>query len=236
MHPDIQAMDLNQIADLPMWEGRCGDGRPNLHHLNGLGDDEPCETKGRVHLGSGRLSIVVTLAATLFAGLIVTASDALAQNPGKEAAFAMPADFDPWRPDIFGQNGAYRFRQADGNCQITFGQNRGADAARAAGQEPRHGVNTYIDRVAAKVGRVERAEVDALQMKSDLEERVPFVSAEFAYMGNDSVEYHNWISMAWVGNVELLVVAACPASEWLENRPRIDVFIDKVSITHVSNP
>jgi transposase len=36
--------------------------------------------------------------------------------------------------------------------------------------------------------------------------------------------------MAWIGNVELLLVAACPASEGLENRPRINAFIDKFSI------
>lgn len=235
IHPDIQVMDLNQIADLPMWAGKGRDNGSKPHLRNGSGDDEPNKVKGGARRGSGRLSIVVSLAVTLFAGLVATFSDALAQTPEKEAAFAMPAEFDQWRPDVFGQNGAYRFRQIDGNCQVTFGQNRGADAARAAGQEPRHGVNAYIDRVAAQIGRVERVEVDSLQIKSG-HESVPFVSAEFAYIGKDNVEYHNRISMAWIGNVELLIVAACPASEWLANRSGINGFIDKVSIMRVSNP
>lgn len=236
MHPDIRAMDLNQIADLPMWAGRCRDDGAKSRRRSGSGYDKPCEAKGGIRSGRGRLSIAVPLMASLFAGGVATVSDAAAQDSGKEAAFAMPADFDQWRPDIFGQNGAYRFRQVDGNCQITFGQNRGADAARAAGREPRHGIDAYIDRVSAQVGKVERAEVDALQIKSDLDESVPFVSAEFAYLGKDGVEYHNRISMAWVGNVELLIVAACPAAEWLSSQSPIDVFIDKVSIARISNP
>ena len=182
-----------------------------------------------------RLPLAASLAASLSIGVVVTTPDAMARNPGKEALFAMPADFDQWRPDVFGQNGAYRFRQVDGNCQVTFGQNRGADAARAAGKTPQHGLDAYIDRVAAEVGRVERVGVDPLRIRSGGDESVPFVSSEFAYLGKDGVEYHNRISMAWVGDIELLVVAACPASEWLAGRPRIDAFIDKVSIQNVSN-
>src|SRR5690606_16677902 len=131
--------------------------------------------------------------------------------------------------DIFGQNGAYRFRQNDGNCQITFGQNHGADAARATGQDTRHGIDAYIDRVSAEVGRVERIEVDAVELMTEAGEIVPFTSTEFAYLGKDAVGYHNRISMAWIGDVELLIVAACPSTEWLSGTPLIDAFLAQTS-------
>lgn len=234
MHPDIQAMDMNQIADLPMWAGRRRtDGSKRRHGLNRSDRDEAAQT---ARPGAGHRATSLLLALTLLAGLAGTVPDAFAQSPERTAAFGMPADFDQWQPDIFGQNGAYRFRQVDGNCQVTFAQNRGADAARAAGREPRHSLNAYIDRVAAEVGRVERAEVDAFELLAGADGRVPFVSAEFAYEGKDKVEYHNRISAAWIDDVELLIIAACPASEWLAGRQLIDAFTSKVTITRFSNP
>ena len=170
-------------------------------------------------------------AAALLAGLVAAGTDARAETPGKSAGFAMPATSDQWRPDVFGKNGAYRFRQTEGNCQVTFVQNRGADAARAAGRQPRDSIDGYIDAVAAKVGRLERTDVDALEIASSAGERVPFVSMEFAYVGKDTIEYHNRISGAWLDDVELVVIAACPVSEWLAGRPSIDALIDEVSIT-----
>ena len=235
MHPDIQAMNLDQIADLPMWAGRHRDGGTR-HRRSGQDPDNPREAEGVARSGIGRLSIAVPLAAALLAGLAVGGTDALAQSPEKVAAFSMPVNVDRWRPDILGQNGAYRFRQIDGNCQITFGQNRGADAARADGRDLRHSIDAFVDRVAAEVGKVERVEVDAVELKSDAGDMVPFTSAEFAYLGKDKVGYHNRISMAWIGDVELLIVAACPSSEWLAGRPLIDAFVEKTSIAHYSNP
>jgi hypothetical protein len=163
-------------------------------------------------------------------------SDALAQSLETMAAFSMPVGVEQWQPDIFGQNGAYRFRQVGGNCQITFGQNRGADAARANGQDTRHGIDTYIDRVEAEVGKVERVEVEAVEIEAETGETVPFASTEFAYLGKDTVGYHNRISMAWIGDIELLIVAACPSTEWLSGTPLIDAFLDETSIVHYSNP
>lgn len=191
--------------------------------------------EGVARRGVGRLSLAVPLAVSLWAGLAGD-TDALAQSPEKVAAFSMPVNVDQWRPDIFGQNGAYRFRQIGGNCQITFGQNRGADAARANGEDLRHGIDAFVDRVAAEVGKVERVEVDAVELKSDTGEMVPFTSTEFAYLGKDAVGYHNRISMAWIGDVELLIVAACPSTEWLAGRPLIDAFVGKTSIAHYSDP
>lgn len=234
-HPAIQAMDLNQIADLPMWVGRHRDSETR-HPRNEPGSDNPREAEDLAPRGTGRLSLAAPLAVSLLAGLAVGNSDTLAQSLETMAAFSMPVNVDQWRPDIFGQNGAYRFRQVGGNCQITFGQNRGADAARANGQDPRHGINAYIDRVAAAVGKVERIEVDAVELKSEAGEVVPFASTEFAYLGKDTVEYHNRISVAWINDVELLIVAACPSTEWLAGSPLIDAFLDKTSITNYGNP
>lgn len=190
--------------------------------------------------GAGRfvgwLSAAAPLAVALSAGVGMTGSGALAQSSGNKAAFSMPVNVEAWRLDTLGQNGAYRFRQADGNCRITFGQNLGADAARAKGQSPRQSIDAYIDRVAAAVGRVERVEVDALELKSGASEQVPFVSVEFAYRGKDKVEYHNRISAAWIGDVELLIVAACPAAEWLAARSSIEAFVGKTSITQFGDP
>jgi len=83
---------------------------------------------------------------------------------------------------------------------------------------------------------VERVEVDALELKSSAGEEVPFVSVEFAYRGKDKVEYQNRISAAWIDDVELLIVAACPAAEWLAGRHLIDALVGKTSITQFSNP
>ncbi|WP_019171844.1 hypothetical protein [Pseudaminobacter salicylatoxidans] len=184
----------------------------------------------------GRLSVAAPLAAALSTCVSVTGSDALAQSSGNSAAFSMPANIAAWRLDALRQNGVYRFGQVDGNCQITFGQNLGADAARAKGLNPRQSMGAYIDRVAAAVGRVERVEVDAVELKSSTGDGVLFASIEFAYMGKDKVEYQNRISAAWIGDVELLIVAACPAAEWFAGRPLIDAFVSKTSITQISDP
>ncbi len=223
MHPEIQAMDLNQLADLPVWAGRrrC--------------DGPECRRPQDEHaIRPRRLAMV--LSAVLSIGLVGAGGDVHAQAPERLAAFAMPANSGEWRPDIFGEKGAYRFRQVDGNCQITLGQNRGADAARAEGRNPRGGIDAYIARVAENVGRVERVNVDPIELTSDAGGTVAFTTSEFAYLGNDGVEYHNRISMAWVGDVELLIVAACPASEWLAGRVLLDQFIGKVSVSGYSDP
>lgn len=232
MHPDIQTMDMNQIADLPMWAGRRRGGEPK----QGRNGADHGKTRVAARLGTASLSTALPLALTLLAGLAGASPDAFAQSPESTAAFGMPADFDQWKPDIFGQNGAYRFRQVGGNCQVTFLQNRGVSAARAAGQEPRHSLDAYIDQVGAQVGRVERVEVDPFDLPSDPYGKVSFVSTEFAYEGKDRIEYHNRISAAWIDDVELLIIAACPASEWLAGRQSVDAFIDKVTIGRFSNP
>lgn len=234
MHPDIQTMDMNQIADLPMWAGRRR-GVAQRRQGGGGADHDRTHVTGR--LGTAGLSTALPLALlTLLAGLAGASPDAFAQSSESTAAFGMPADFDQWKPDIFGQNGAYRFRQVGGNCQVTFLQNRGVSAARAAGQEPRHSLDAYIDQVSAQVGRVERVEVDTFDVPSDPYGKVSFVSTEFAYEGKDRIEYHNRISAAWIDDVELLIIAACPASEWLAGRQSVDAFIDKVTIGRFSNP
>lgn len=233
MHPDILAMDMNQIADLPMWAGRRRTNGAKRHDGGSAGDGKPRDAARR---SIGRFPTVLPLALALLAGLAGTSPDAFAQSAESTAAFAMPADFDQWQPDIFGQNGAYRFRQVEGNCQITFMQNRGADAARAAGQEPRHSLDAYIERVDAQVGRLERADVDTFELEAGPDKKVPFVSAEIAYEGNDDVEYQNRISVGWTGDVELLIIAACPVSEWLAGRQSIEAFVNKVTITRFSNP
>lgn len=224
-HPDIEAMDLRQIADLPMWAGRYRTDGTKRH-------GKPRDTAGS---GTGRFSAVLPLTLTLLAGFAGTGSDAVAQSGERMAAFAMPADFGQWRPDTFVHN-AYRFRQADGNCVVTFIQNRGADAARAAGREPRHSIDAYVEGVKARVERVERAEADAFELSSGPDEKVRFVAAEIAYVGQDHIEYHNRISAAWVDDVELVIVSACPASEWLAGRESIDALVNEVTITGFGKP
>ncbi len=235
MHPDIQAMDLNQLADLPMWAGRYRDDG-TLHRRDRQGYSNAGEARGVASRHIRRLSIVAPAALTLLTGIAIPGADALAQSLETTAAFSMPVNVDQWRPDVLGQNGAYRFRQINGNCQITFGQNRGADASRAGGEDVRHSIDAYIDRVATEVGKVERVEVDAVELKSDAGEMVPFASTEFAYLGKDNVGYHNRISVAWIGDVELLIVAACPSTGWLAGRPLIDAFVEKASVTQYSDP
>lgn len=180
-----------------------------------------------------RMTAGLPMALAFLAGLVGTGPAALAREP--TAAFAMPADFGRWRPDTFVHN-AYRFRQADGNCVVTFIQNRGADAARAAGREPRHSLDAYVEGVKARMERVERAEVDAFELSAGTNGKVRFVADEIAYVGQDHIEYHNRISAAWVGDVELVIVAACPASEWLAGRQSIDALVNKVTITRLGNP
>jgi len=44
------------------------------------------------------------------------------------------------------------------------------------------------------------------------------------------VEHRNRISAAWVGDIELLIIAACPVSQWPEGQPRMDAFIGRTSV------
>lgn len=230
-HPDIRQIETNQITDLPIWAARYHDGGGGLH-LRITAISGTCRRSG----GARCLSIALLGALLLLAEPFWLSAEAQAEPSEKLAAFAMPADIEQWHPDIIGMNGAYRFREVDGECQITFAQNRGVNAARASGQDLHHSVNSYIDRVAERMERLERTEVDAVKIKSYTNERIPFVSMEFAYMGEDKAEYQSRISAAWLGDVELLVIAACPVSEWLAGRVLIDEFMDKVSISQVSNP
>lgn len=215
----------HSASTLPMWAGEPDHGsRPR--HRNQISCDER-RGKGQAHFRP------TALAAALLTGLFGTIAAALAEQPSTTAAFVMPTDFEEWQPDILGQDGAYRFRQIDGNCQITFAQNLGAQAARAAGHEPTHSIDAYIDGVTAQIGDVEREEADTLELASGPDETIPFVSAEISYEGEDEVAYHNMISAEWIDDVELLIIAACPASEWPEGRQLIDAFIDEVTITGV---
>src|SRR3546814_115839 len=74
------------------------------------------------------------IAGALLASCILSANALAAEAT---TAFQMPLNVENWRADILGRNGMYRFRQVQGACQITFAQNLGADAAKAAGRTPR---------------------------------------------------------------------------------------------------
>lgn len=230
MHPNIQAMDLKQIADLPMWAGERRTYGSKHHHRT---RSDRCRTPGAAR--PGRFSTMLVLAPILFGGFFATGPEAFAQSAEGMAAFSMPGDFGQWKPDAFVHN-AYRFRQAEGNCVVTFIQNRGADAARASGKEPRHSLDAYIDGVNARVGRVTKVEMDSFELPSGADGKVPFVSAEIAYEGKDKMDYNNQVSAAWVGDVELIIVAACPAPQWLAGQKSIDDFVNKVTITQFRNP
>jgi len=223
MHPEIQTMTLNRPADLP------------LRSLSTPTPDQPRAAKAAAGPGAGRKA-VTALAAAVLAVTVAMPAGARAQSPEPAAAFAMPTDLDDWQPDIFGDNGIYRFLQVEGDCQITFIQNHGVDVARAGGHEPRDSIEAYIESVAANVGQVERSAADDLALKSDSGEPVPFVSAAFAYLGHDAVEHRNRISAAWVGDIELLIIAACPVSQWPEGQPRMDAFIGRTSVLQFSDP
>jgi hypothetical protein len=153
------------------------------------------------------------------------------------AGFVFPADFKNWNPDVFGHNGLYRFRQTSGNCQITFVQNRGADAARAAGRGPQSTLDAYIGGVAARIGKLTRNKAPTLELSRNwvnphaTGERVTFISEEIAYTGNDAVAYHNRVLAQWMGDVELLIIAACPSAEWNRSQNLLDSFLKQVSIT-----
>jgi hypothetical protein len=135
-----------------------------------------------------------SIAISVFVGCLALSLDARGDTTQTMAAFVMPADFDNWKPDIVGRNGMYRFRQSDGKCQITFAQNRGAGAARAAGRDPRDTLDAYIGSLTAKVGEVRRSEAPALELPLATGEKVRFISEEIAYTGDDNVAYHNRIS------------------------------------------
>ncbi len=198
--------------------------------MDGMDSNRPMRARRRF------MSAGLPAALALLAGLVGAGPAAFARSSEPMAAFAMPADFGQWRPDAFVHN-AYRFRQADGNCVVTFIQNRGADAARAAGREPRHSLDAYVEGVKARMERVERAEVDAFELSSGADEgKVRFIADEIAYVGKDHIEYHNRISAAWVDDVELVIVAACPAAEWLAGRQSIDALVNKVTITRFGHP
>lgn len=167
----------------------------------------------------------VFLAGCLFSGL-----PAYAQNPESTVAFEMPLNVDNWRPDIVGQNGMYRFRQIQGACQITFAQNLGADAAKAAGRTPADTIEAYVQRLSAQVGDVARRKAPDLELRASAGGPVPFLSEEVSYRGQDGTDYRNRIATQWVEAVELLIITACPSGEWETQGAAIDAFITKVSV------
>lgn len=164
------------------------------------------------------------------AGWVFPALPVHAQNPETTVAFEMPLNVERWQTDIVGQNGIYRFRQVRGACQITFVQNLGADAARAAGRTPRDAIEAYVQRLSAQVGDVARSKAPDLELRASTGDPVTFLSEEVSYRGKDGTDYRNRIATQWVEAVELLIVAACPSSEWETQGGAIDAFITKVSV------
>lgn len=170
------------------------------------------------------------VAGILLAGSLIPASSLNAQNIGPSVAFEMPLDIENWQPDIVGQNGIYRFRQAQGDCQITFVQNLGVDEAEAAGGTPRDTIENYVQQLASEVGNVERSEVPDLELLTSTGDPVTFLSEEVSYRGSDGMDYRNRISTQWIDAVELLIIAACPSSQWEERQAELESFFGKVSV------
>ena len=164
------------------------------------------------------------------AGCLHSGLPAHAQAPETTVAFQMPVNVESWRADIVGQNGIYRFQQVQGACQITFAQNLGADAARAAGRTPRDTLKAYVQRLSTQVGDVVRSRAPDLKLRASTGDPVTFVSEEVSYRGKDGIEYRNRIATQWVEVVELLIVTACPSSQWETQGAAIDAFITKVAV------
>jgi hypothetical protein len=146
------------------------------------------------------------------------------------AAFSLPLGLDNWKADIVERNGMYRFRQTNGNCQLTFVQNRGADAARATGRGVRSTLDAYIAGVAARVAKLTRNKAATMELSRVAGKKVTFISEEISYTGNDNVTYHNRISAQWIGDVELLIIAACPSAAWNGSQSLLNDFLSKASI------
>ncbi|TKT69451.1 hypothetical protein [Aquamicrobium sp. LC103] len=171
----------------------------------------------------------LVFAAAFLAGWLFGLS-ANAQNPEADVAFEMPVDVKNWRPDIIGQNGVYRFQQVQGGCQITFVQNLGADAAKAAGRTPHDTIEAYVQQLSVQVGDLTRSKTPDMELHASNGEPVAFFSEEISYRGQDGTDYRNRIATQWVNAVELLIIAACPSSEWEAQSAAIDAFITKVSV------
>jgi hypothetical protein len=209
-HPAIEAMSMRQLADLPL-------DRFRIH-------------SEEVRLSNGDFRMKAIFAGALVAGSLVSGLPAHAQNPESTVAFEMPVNVESWRPDIVAQNGMYRFRQVQGACQITFVQNLGADAAKAAGRTPRDTIEAYVRRLSKQVDDVARSKAPDLALRANSGEPVSFLSEAVSYRGQDGTEYRNRIATQWVEAVELLIIAACPSSEWKTQEAAIDAFITKVSV------
>lgn len=163
-------------------------------------------------------------------GCLTSNLPAHAQARESTVAFEMPLNVDGWRPDIVGQNGMYRFRQAQGGCQITFVQNLGADAAKAAGRTPKDTIEAYVQKLRAQVGEVTRSQAPELELRTKQGEPVTFLAEDVTYRGRDSTDYRNRIATQWVEAVELLIVSACPSSEWERQAAAVDAFVAKVTV------
>ncbi|MBO9352653.1 hypothetical protein GG851_01515 [Bordetella petrii] len=153
-----------------------------------------------------------------------------AQAAEATVAFQMPLNIENWKPDILGRNGMYRFRQVRGACQITFAQNLGADAAKAAGRTPRDTLEVYVRQLGTRMRDVTRSKAPDLELRANTGDPIALLSEEVAYRGNDGVDYRNRLSAQWVGSVELLIIAGCPATEWGRQQAAINAFIGKVSV------
>lgn len=176
------------------------------------------------------------IAGVILGGCLLPGLPAFAQKSDPTVAFEMPISVDGWRTDILGQNGMYRFRQVQGGCQITFVQNLGADAARAAGRTPADTIDAYVQRLSAQVGDVARSKAPDLALRAVTGDRVGFQSELVRYRGQDRIEYRNRIATQWVDAVELLIVAACPSDQWETQGAAIEAFIAKVSIHRLRKP
>jgi hypothetical protein len=118
------------------------------------------------------------IAGIFLAGWLATGLPAHAQNPETTVAFEMPLNAENWKPDIVGQNGIYRFRQVHGACQITFSQNLGADAARAAGRTPHDALDIYVQRLDARFGEIARGKGPDLKLRARTGDPVVFPTVE----------------------------------------------------------
>ena len=124
----------------------------------------------------------------------------------------------------------YRFRQAQGNCKMTFVQNLGAAAAKAAGHTPKDTIEVYVQKLSMQVGELTRDQAPDLELRANRGDPVSFLTEDVSYRGQDGTEYRNRIVTQWVEAVELLIVSACPSSEWESQAASIDAFMAKVIV------
>lgn len=149
----------------------------------------------------------------------------------KTIAFGQPV-IPEWKNTIFGQEGIYQYKMKTNTCQITLQQEKGAEAAGAAGQSIDSNIKRYYDDTKAalknetmKYGPIAKSTIDTNQNS-----KIDLIRYQGTYSSSEGSEYTLQIGGQWVGDYQFLIISACSTSDWGKYQTEIQNFLDKTKL------